>query len=103
MKSSSSKKQTESNSFFFRPFLQPLSRLVPVDSTTYACSYAVDSSLDLINDVFTTLNAQGIALDLYHPEAGPGQHEFVLKYTDVLSIADKEIGTNVSPFLCADD
>lgn len=61
------------------------------DQTIYAMTSAMNQHADFILDLVTTLEAQGITVEYYYPESGPGQQELSMRYTDGLSAADQQI------------
>jgi len=63
----------------------------PVDNTTFASTYAMDTSADVIEDVIEALTAQGITAEQYYPESGPGQHEITIRYASALQACDQQI------------
>ena len=63
----------------------------PVDNTTFASTYAMDTSADVIEDIIQALTAQGITVEQYYPESGPGQHEITVRYASALQACDQQI------------
>jgi glutamine synthetase len=63
----------------------------PVDNTTFASTYAMDISAEVIEDIIQALTAQGIAVEQYYPESGPGQHEITVRYASALHACDHQI------------
>lgn len=61
------------------------------DQTIYAMTSAMNQHSDLILELVKALEAQGIYVDYYYPESGPGQQEVSIRYTDALSAADQQI------------
>jgi glutamine synthetase len=70
--------------------LQP-DRLTPADQTVFAATLGMDLHHAVINDMAEALFSQGIPVERYYPEAGPGQHEIAIRYTDALQAADWQI------------
>ncbi len=64
-------------------------KLVPVDNTNYGQNSAFDISREVIDDISTCLFDMNIEVAYYNAEAGPGQHEISLHYTDPLILADR--------------
>jgi glutamine synthetase len=65
--------------------------LAPADDTLYASTWAMDQARVVIDAVTDALDAQGLPVEMYYPESGPGQHEITLRYTDALSAADRQV------------
>jgi glutamine synthetase len=65
--------------------------LKPVDNTTFASTYAMDISAEVIEDIIHALIAQGITVEQYYPESGPGQHEITVGYAPALRACDHQI------------
>jgi glutamine synthetase len=66
-------------------------RLEPVDNTTFASTYAMDISAAVIEDIIQALTAQGITVEQYYPESGPGQHEITVRYASALQACDHQV------------
>ncbi|ELS02357.1 glutamine synthetase [Xenococcus sp. PCC 7305] len=72
--------------------LRPTTKgLEPADETVFASSYAMDLHREVINEIADSLIAQGIPVEQYYPESGPGQQEISMRYTDALAAADRQI------------
>ncbi len=65
--------------------------LEPADDTPFASTRGMDLSHDVIQVVTSSLIAQGLCVERYHPESGPGQHEISVRHTDALAAADHQI------------
>ncbi|MBF2004349.1 MAG: glutamine synthetase [Chlorogloeopsis fritschii C42_A2020_084] len=65
--------------------------ILPADSTLFASTQAMDINCEVINDIAEALITQGIPVEQYYPESGPGQHEISMRYTDALGAADRQI------------
>lgn len=65
--------------------------IVPADSTLFASTQAMDINCEVINDIAEALIIQGIPVEQYYPESGPGQQEISMRYTDALRAADWQI------------
>lgn len=65
--------------------------ILPADDTVFASTYAMDLNQKAIDDIAEALVAQGIPVEQYYPESGPGQHEISVRYTQALSAADRQI------------
>jgi glutamine synthetase len=64
---------------------------IPSDETVFAATVAMDRQHKVIDAISDALTAQGITIEQYYPESGPGQHEISVRYTDALSAADQQI------------
>ncbi len=62
--------------------------LHPVDQTTFASTYGMDIGYEVINGIADALVVQGIPVERYYAESGPGQHEISIRYTQALQAAD---------------
>ena len=65
--------------------------LEPADETVFASAQAMDLHREIINEIADSLIAQGIPVEQYYPESGPGQQEISMRYTDALAAADRQI------------
>ena len=63
----------------------------PVDGTPFASTLAMDLNMEVIDAIVGALMDQGIAVEQYYPESGPGQHEITILYTEGLCAADRQI------------
>ena len=63
----------------------------PVDDTVFAATLAMDQSRHVIDDLVESLLTQGVPVELYYPESGPGQHELSMHYSSALTAADRQI------------
>lgn len=64
---------------------------LPADQTVFASTLAMDLNHAVIDDMAEALLAQGIPVERYYPESGPGQHELSIRYTHALQAADWQI------------
>ncbi len=64
---------------------------LPSDRTVFASTQAMDRHQTVIDAIADALIAQGIAIEQYYPESGPGQHEISIRYAPVLEAADQQI------------
>jgi glutamine synthetase len=64
---------------------------VPADQTLFAATLAMDMHRAVIDDIADALVAQGMMVEQYYPESGPGQQEISIRHTDPLSAADQQI------------
>ncbi len=65
----------------------------PTDRNVYAQNSASDAVREAIGSIADALYSQGIGIANYNAEAGPGQHEISLEYTDPMTVADRIIYT----------
>lgn len=65
--------------------------VVPADETVFASTLAMDLNQRVIDDIAEALIAQGIPVEQYYPESGPGQHEISMRYSQALCAADRQI------------
>lgn len=65
--------------------------LKPSDNTPFASSHAMDVNGEIINQIIEVLVRQGMQVQQYYPESGPGQQEITIKYADALKACDNQI------------
>ena len=65
--------------------------VVPADETVFASTLAMDLHQAVIDEIAEALVEQGMPVEQYYPESGPGQQEISILYTNVLSAADQQI------------
>ncbi|QKD81183.1 glutamine synthetase [Thermoleptolyngbya sichuanensis A183] len=65
--------------------------IYPADRTPFAATLGMDLNQAVIDDITDALIAQGILVERYYPESGPGQHEIAVRYGDALRAADSQI------------
>jgi glutamine synthetase len=63
----------------------------PADNSPFASTYAMDKNLLVIHEIVEALENQGMEIQQYYPEAGPGQQEITIKYTNALKASDNQI------------
>jgi glutamine synthetase len=66
-------------------------RMVPVDEAPCFSTIAMQESAAVVDDLITTFEGMGMAMDLYYPEYGHGQHELTLRHAGALTAADNQI------------
>lgn len=72
--------------------LQPeLDRIFPADRTVFASTLSMDLQREVIEAIVEALTAQGIIVEQYYPESGPGQQEISMNSTHALGAADQQI------------
>src|SRR5262249_23148836 len=47
----------------------------PLDDTVFAATRGMDVARPVIDDLAAALSAQGLSVEMYYPESGPGQQE----------------------------
>jgi glutamine synthetase len=72
-------------------YLLQASELLPADETVFASTLSMDLNQAVIDEMTEDLLAQGIPIERYYPESGPGQHELSMRYTTALAAADRQI------------
>jgi glutamine synthetase len=65
--------------------------LKPADDTVFAATGSMNHHRALINDLSDSLMRQGITVEGYYPESGPGQQELTIRYAEALQAADRQI------------
>jgi glutamine synthetase len=72
--------------------LQPsMDWIVPADRTVFAATLAMELHREVIGAISDALTAQGITVEQYYPESGPGQQELSMGYTQALQAADQQV------------
>lgn len=70
---------------------QTAAGIVPADETVFASTLAMDMHREVIEEIVEALIEQGILVEQYHPESGPGQQEISILYSQALAAADQQI------------
>lgn len=65
--------------------------MVPSDNTVFAAAHAMNATGGVILEIAAALAAQGLEVESYYPESGPGQHELPVRYRDALTAADQQL------------
>ncbi|WP_161880969.1 glutamine synthetase family protein [Deinococcus alpinitundrae] len=65
--------------------------LEPADRSVYAATGSMNLHRAFIHDLTSALEAQGLEPEVYYPEAGPGQQELAVRYTDALGSVDNQL------------
>jgi len=63
----------------------------PADQTVFATTLAMDTHWAVVDAIAAALIDQGLIIEQYYPESGPGQQEISVRYTDALGAADQHI------------
>ncbi len=77
------------NEFYF--LRQTANGVVPADDTVYASSFGMDLHQAVIDEIAEALIEQGMPVEQYYSESGPGQQEISILYTKALTAADQQI------------
>lgn len=65
--------------------------ILPADETVFASTLSMDLHQSVIDDMAEALVEQGMLVEQYYPESGPGQQEISILYTNALAAADQQI------------
>jgi len=65
--------------------------LEPADNTVFCATGAMNLHRALIIDLTDALIAQGLEVEGYYPESGPGQQEVNIRYAEAMPAADRQI------------
>ncbi len=65
--------------------------IMAADDTVFASTLAMDLNQAVIDEIAEALLSQGVPVERYYPESGPGQHEIVIRYSPALQAADHQI------------
>ena len=65
-----------------------MGKYVPADRSLCYSTIGLDEQAEVIDAILTALEAQGISIELYHSELGPGQQELSIHHSPVLRAAD---------------
>src|SRR5919197_1555175 len=66
-------------------------RFIPFDRSNCFSSIGMDAPGTIIIDIVEALEKQGIAVQQYYPELGPGQQEISVQHTEALRAADQQV------------
>jgi glutamine synthetase len=66
-------------------------RLVPFDDSLCFDARGMDGAAEVIDEVVTALEAQGMAVEQYYPELGWGQQELSIRHAPALQAADQHL------------
>src|SRR4029077_16668917 len=64
---------------------------VPVDRSLCFSALGMESTEPVIQDIIAALTAQGLTVELSHPELGWGQQELSIRHADALRAADNQV------------
>ncbi|NET60034.1 MAG: glutamine synthetase [Symploca sp. SIO2E6] len=65
--------------------------IVPADETLFASTLSLELHRLVIDEMVEALVQQGMLVEQYYPESGPGQQEISILYTQALPAADQQI------------
>ncbi len=74
--------------YLFQPETDPEIVPTPIDSASYFDHVSRSTAHDFRREAILNLEEMGISVEFSHHEAGPGQNEIDLRYSDALSMAD---------------
>jgi glutamine synthetase len=77
------------NEFYL--LLQTDQGIVPVDNTPFASTLSMDINEAVVGNIVDALHEQGISVEQYYPESGPGQQEISILHTNPLEAADHQV------------
>ena len=63
-------------------------KYVPADRSLCYSSIGLDDEAEVIDSILEALESQGISIELFHTELGPGQQELSIRHADALQAAD---------------
>lgn len=66
-------------------------QVIPADETVFASTLSMDLHQGVIDEIAEALVEQGMPVEQYYPESGPGQQEISVLYTHALGAADQQI------------
>ncbi|MCK9151190.1 glutamine synthetase family protein [Methanobacterium alcaliphilum] len=81
----------ENEFYLFTGSKVEINELLCVDKTPFASTQSMDINQDFVMELVKSLESQGITVEQYYPEAGPGQQEITIKYSDAMRTADNQI------------
>jgi glutamine synthetase len=61
---------------------------MPADTSLCYSSIGLDEQAEVIDAILAALEAQGLSIELFHTELGPGQQELSVRHANVLRAAD---------------
>jgi glutamine synthetase len=63
----------------------------PVDDTVFSATGSMNRNIAFINELADSLITQGVKVEGYYPESGPGQQELNIRFVEALRSADQQI------------
>jgi glutamine synthetase len=70
---------------------QPDGSFVPFETDVCFSSIAMQRAAALADDLVAALEAQGLTVEQYYPEASQGQHEISIRHSEALTAADNQV------------
>lgn len=67
---------------------EEMGKYVPADSSLCYSTIGLDNQAEVIDATLAALEAQGLSIELFHVELGPGQQELSIHHSPVLRAAD---------------
>src|SRR5436305_8731911 len=67
---------------------EEMGKYVPADHSLCYRTHGLDEQADVMDAILAALEAQGIAIELFHTELGPSQQELSIHHADALRAAD---------------
>ena len=77
------------NEFYFLKKTED--EIFPADTTPFASTYSMDIHQEIIGEIVKSLILQGMEVQQYHAESGPGQQEITVKYDETIKACDNQI------------
>jgi len=65
--------------------------VLKTDNSVFAMTSSANDNADFLLDLEDSLHKQGLQVESYYSESGPGQQEFNIRYSDALTCADNQI------------
>ena len=69
----------------------PEGQVLPYDQSLAYSSHGMTTAAAYIDDLASTLEVQGLAVEHYHPEVGHGQQELTIRHADAMRAADNQV------------
>lgn len=66
-------------------------QFVPIDRSNCFSTEGMNRAANFINEFVAALSSQGLTIEQYYPELGPGQHELSIRHAFALESADNHI------------
>ncbi len=66
-------------------------KLIPSDDTVFSATGSMNIHRGFINNLADALNSQGLEVEGYYPESGPGQQEVNIRFADAARAADRQL------------
>lgn len=76
---------------FYLLHRQPGGSLQPIDASPFASTAGMDAAAVVVGEIADALQAQGVQVQRYYPESGPGQHEISVSHAEPLQAADDAV------------